>query len=265
MPVITLTTDMGNSGFYVASVKAAIIKGLSEWMPLGPGASIIDITHTIRPFHISSAAFIIKNVFNEFPEGSIHLVAVDALNSPQAGVVAIKTEGHYFIGPDNGLFSLVFNYPLEEVVEVIISPDPTSLAFNAKDVMAKAAVHFAKGGSMAEIGREYKNYVQLTAWQPIYNDSSIRTSVVYVDEYGNCIFNLEKSLFDIVGKGRKFSIDVKRNSIEQISRTYNDVSGGELLALFTGSGLLEIAINRGNISELLGLKEGDSVLITFEG
>ncbi len=257
MSVITLTTDMGNSGFYVASVKAAIVRGL-------PDANIIDITHSIRPFHVSSAAFIIRNVYKQFPEGTIHIVAVDALNSPNSKVIAIKTEGHYFIGPDNGLFSLVFSNPPAEVYEITITQDNTSLAFTAKDIMAKTAVHIAKGSSMADIGQEYKNHTQLTAWQPIYNDATIRTSVVYVDEYGNCIFNLEKDLFDRVGRGRKFSVDVKRNPVETISNTYNDVSGGELVALFTGSGLLEIAINRGNISELLGLKEGDSVLITFE-
>jgi S-adenosylmethionine hydrolase len=203
-------------------------------------------------------------VYKQFPEGSIHIVAVDALNSPNSRVIAIKTEGHYFIGPDNGLFSLVFSGSPAEVFEITIPPTADSLAFTAKDIMAKAAVHIAKSGTMKEIGQEYKNYMQLTAWQPIYNDGSIRTSVVYVDEYGNCIFNLEKNLFTQIGRGRKFSIDVKRNPVESISNTYNDVGGGELVALFTGSGLLEIAINRGNISELLGLKEGDSVLISFE-
>lgn len=257
MSVITLTTDMGNSGFYVASVKAAILKGLHN-------ATMVDITHSIRPFHVSSAAFIVKNVYKQFPEESIHIVTVDALNSPHSRILVMKTEGHYFIGPDNGLFSLVFSNPPTQVFEITIAPDPSTLAFAAKDIMVKAAVHIAKGGSLTEIGKEYKNYVQLTAWQPIYNDGSIRSSVVYVDEYGNCIFNLEKILFDQVARGRKFSIDVKRNPVEAISNTYNDVGGGELVALFTGSGLLEIAINRGNISELLGLKEGDSVLITFE-
>jgi len=247
---------MGNSGFYVASVKAAILKGL-------PGASIVDITHAIRTFHVSSAAFIIKNIYKQFPEGSIHIVAVDALNSPNTKVIAIKADDHYFIGPDNGLFSLVFNNQPAEVVELTITPSSDALAFTAKDVMAKAAVHIAKGGNMNEIGNDYKNYVQLTAWQPIYDEGSIRTSVVYVDDYGNCMFNLEKALFEQVGKGRKFTIDVKRNPIENISNTYSDVNGGDLVAIFTGSGLLEIAINKGNISELLGLKEGDSVLITF--
>lgn len=257
MSLISLTTDMGNSGFYVASVKAAILGAL-------PGAVIVDVTHSIRPFHVSAAAFTLKNVYKQFPEGSIHIVSVDALNSPHSRVLAIATEGHYFIGPDNGLFSLVFTNPPTEVYEIIIPPDPLSSAFIAKDIMVKAAVHIAKGANLEEIGRTYKNYVQLTAWQPIYNDASIRTSVVYVDEYGNCIFNLEKTLFEQVAKGRKFEIDVKRNPLETISKTYNDVGGGELVALYTGSGLLEIAINRGNISELLGLKEGDSVLITFE-
>lgn len=257
MSLISLTTDMGNSGFYVASVKAAILKAL-------PGATIVDVTHSIKPFHISAAAFTLKNVYKQFPEGSIHLVSVDALNSPHSRVLAIQTEGYYFIGPDNGLFSLVFPNPPVEVYEISIPADPAALAFVAKDIMVKVAVHIANGGNLAEIGKAYKNYLQLTAWQPIYNDVSIRTSVVYVDEYGNCIFNLEKALFEQVSRGRKFEIDVKRNPIETIAKTYNDVGGGELVALFTGSGLLEISINRGNISELLGLKEGDSVLITFE-
>jgi S-adenosyl-L-methionine hydrolase (adenosine-forming) len=257
MPVITLTTDMGNSGFYVASVKAALLNGLPE-------AAIVDITHSIRPFHVSLAAFIIRNVYRQFPDGTIHIVAVDALNSPHSRVIAFKAENHYFVGPDNGLFSLVFNNPLTEVFELTIPPDSTSLTFITKDVIAKAAIHIAKGGNMSEIGREYKSYVQLTAWQPIYDERSIRASVVFIDDYGNCIFNLEKSLFDQVGKNRKFTIEVKRNPIDIISNTYNDVNGGELVALFTGSGLLEIAINRGNISELLGLKEGDSVQITFD-
>ncbi len=257
MSVITLTTDMGNSGYYVASLKAALIKGLT-------GASIVDITHTIRPFHVSSAAFVLKNVYNQFPNGTIHIVAVDALNSPNTKVLLIKTENQFFIGPDNGLFSLVFSAPPTESYEITIAPDPSSLAFTAKDIMAKTAMHIAKGGNISEIGSPYKNYVLLTAWQPIYNDATIRTSVVYVDEYGNCIFNLERNLFEQVRRGRTFSIDVKRNAIEQITNTYNDVGGGELVAIFTGSGLLEVAINRGNISELLGLKEGDSVLISFE-
>lgn len=256
MPVITLTTDMGNSGFYVASVKAALLKGL-------PGVTIVDITHSIRPFHVSLASFIIKNVYHQFPEGTVHIVAVDALNSPHSRVIGIKAENHFFIGPDNGLFSLVFINPPTIVFEITIPPDSASLTFITKDIMAKAAIHIAKGGNMAEIGREYKNYVQLTAWQPIYDERSIRASVVYIDEYGNCIFNLEKTLFELVRKNRKFTIEVKRNPIDLISNTYNDVNGGELVALFIGSGLLEIAINRGNISELLGLKEGDSVLITF--
>lgn len=249
---------MGNSGYYVASLKAALIKGLT-------GASIVDITHGIRPFHVSSAAFVIRNVYHQFPDGTIHIVAVDALNSINSRVIVIKAENQYFIGPDNGLFSLVFSAPPTDAYEITIAPDSSSLAFTAKDIMAKTAAHIAKGGNITDIGRPYKNYVLLTAWQPIYNDATIRTSVVFVDEYGNCIFNLERKLFEQVCKGRPFIIDVKRNSIEKISPTYNDVGGGELVAIFTGSGLLEIAINRGNVSELLGLKEGDSVLISFEG
>ncbi len=138
MSVITLTTDMGNSGFYVASVKAALLKGL-------PNASIIDITHTIRPFHVSSAAFIIRNVYKQFPEGTIHIVAVDALNSPNSKVIAIKTEGYIFIGPDNGLFSLVFSTPPIEIYEITIPPSPSSLAFYSKRYNGKGSNTHCQG------------------------------------------------------------------------------------------------------------------------
>jgi S-adenosyl-L-methionine hydrolase (adenosine-forming) len=258
MSVITLTTDLGTTGFYAASIKAAILKGL-------PDATIVDVSHSIRPFHISEAAFVIRNVYKQFADGTIHLVSVDALNSPHSRVLLIKAEGQYFIGPDNGIFSLVFDFPLVEVFEISLQPDRLSLAFPAKDIMAKAAIHIAKNGNLAEIGKPNPNYVQLTAWQPINNEASIRTTVVYIDGYGNCVFNVDKGLFERTAKGRPFSIDVKRNPIESISSSYNDVNGGELVAMFNGSGNLEIAINRGNLSELLGLKEGDSIMISFEG
>jgi hypothetical protein len=255
MPIITLTTDLGISDFSVASIKAAILKDM-------PNASIVDITHVIDPFNIPAAAFIIKNSYHQFPIGSIHLVAVDRENSSNSSIIAVKASGHYFIGADNGLFSLVFKQPDESVL-ITIQPDQKSFSFTAKDIMTKTAVHIAKGGNMLEIGKEHKNYIQFTESYPIYDDNSIRATVVYVDRFGNCIFNLEKDLFEKLSRNRKFSIEVKGDPITTISKRYNDVQSGNLVALFTSYEMLEIAMNFGNFAELLGYKIGHNVLINF--
>jgi len=256
MPIITLTTDMGTSGYYVGSVKAAILSKL-------PTATIIDITHHIRPFHISSAAFVIRNVYNQFPQGTIHIVSVDALNNRAPRFLLLQAEGHYFIGADNGLFSLALAKQADKAIEIGFAPNSPLATFPARDVFAPVACHLAEGGSPDVIGKEVKDYLRPTAWQPTYDANSITAVILYIDEYGNCICNLDNSLFTQVAKDRPFVIDVKGYGIESISRSYSDHPNGEIVAVFSSSGMLEIAINHGNLAELIGLKEGDMVKINF--
>jgi S-adenosylmethionine hydrolase len=255
MPIITLTTDMGIADFSVASIKAAILRDL-------PNASIVDVTHAIPCFNIPAAAFIIKNAYVQFPIGTIHLVAVDGKDSSNASLLAIKVNGHYFIGADNGLFGLVFKQSDESIL-LTIPPNPNSLSFIAKDITVKAAVHIAKGGNILEIGHKHKNYLRFTESFPIYDHNSVRTTILHIDKYGNCVFNLEKSIFERVRRNRKFSIEIKGDPITTIFRRYNDVPCGNLVALFTSYGLLEISMSYGNFAELLGYKIGHNVLITF--
>ena len=255
MPIITLTTDMGISDFSVASIKAALLKDL-------PNASIVDVTHAIEPFNIQATAFLIKNAYRQFPEGTIHLVSVDREGFSNTSVLAVRKNGQYFIGADNGLFSLVFNN-MDELVLLTIPPDPNSLSFIAKDIMVKAAGHIAKGGKISEIGHKHKNYVQFTESFPIYDHNSVRATIWHIDKYGNCIFNLEKSLFERLRRNRKFTIELKGDPITSISRRYNDVPSGNLVGLFTSYGLLEISMTFGNFAELVGYKIGHNVLINF--
>ncbi len=247
---------MGTSGYYAGSVKAAILSGL-------PGATIVDITHHIRPFHISSAAFIIKNAYSQFPKGSVHIVSVDSLAGRNPRFLAISHDGHYFVGPDNGLFSLALDIQAAKVVEIGIAPELTAITFPARDVFAKVACHLANGGALEAVGKDCADYQRPTAWQPTYDANSITAVVVYVDEYGNCICNLDKKLFAQMAKGRSFVIDVKGYGIEVVSASYSQNPKGEIVAMFSSSGMLELAINHGNLSELIGVKEGDMVKISF--
>jgi len=247
---------MGTSGYYVGSVKAAIIS-------LFPEANIVDITHHIKPFHISSAAFIIRNVYSQFPKGTVHIVSVDSLNNNAPRFLALQADGYYFVGADNGLFSLGLNKEPEKVVQITLAADSALATFPARDVFARVACHLARGGQLEAIGTPVTNYMRPTAWQPTHDANSITAAVVYIDEYGNCICNLEESLFQYIGKGRNFAIDIKRYIVETISGSYSDSPPGEIVALFSSSGLLELAQNHGNLSELIGIKEGDMIKITF--
>jgi S-adenosylmethionine hydrolase len=256
MPIITLTTDMGTSGYYVGSIKAAILSDL-------PASVIVDISHDVKPFHVSAAAFIIRNVYKKFPAGTVHLVSVDALNNQSSRFIALLADGHYFIGADNGLFSLALDKQPDKVVEITIAPDTTQETFPARDVFAKVACHIAKGGTLEEIGKDYTTYIRPTAWQPSYDATSLTASVLYVDNYGNCICNLDKTLFQQVVGNKGFLINVKGYEVDGISTKYNEKGSGEIIALFSSTGLLELAMSHGNLSEILGLKEGDMIKITF--
>jgi len=247
---------MGTAGYYVGSIKAAILSELAD-------AVIVDISHDVKPFHISAAAFIIRNVYKNFPQGSIHLVSVDALNNQSSRFIALLADGHYFIGADNGLFSLAIDKQPDKVVEINIPSNSVQETFPARDIFAKVACHIAKGGRLEDVGKESTNYLRPTAWQPTYDANSLTASVLYVDNYGNCICNLDRALFQQVIGTKSFLINIKGYEIENISATYNEKGSGEIVALFSSTGLLELAMSHGNLSEILGLKEGDMIKIAF--
>ena len=137
MPIITLTTDLGLKDHYVASVKGAILSQI-------PDINIVDITHNIDAFNISQTAYVIRNCYKNFPAGSIHILGVDAELSIDNSHLAVFAGGHYFIGTDNGTFSLLFDeLKAEKIVQLNISQNTDSLTFPIKDVFVVAACHIA--------------------------------------------------------------------------------------------------------------------------
>lgn len=258
MAIITLTTDLGLKDYYVSSVKGAI---LTEY----PAAMIVDITHEVPAFDIQQAAFILKNAYPSFPEKTIHVIGVNAEADPDHPHVAVEINKHFFIGADNGIFSLLFDKVPEKIVELNIRQETDILTFPTRDVFVKAACHLARGGTMEIIGTPRKTIYERTLFRPVSESSMIRGTVIYIDSYKNVICNITKSLFKEIGKGRPFSIFFRRPdyNIDEISKAYNDVPEGEKLALFSSTGYLEIAINKGEASNLLGLKQNDTIRIEF--
>ncbi len=141
MAIITLTTDLGTKDHYVGVLKGSILN-------LCPDATIVDISHEIPPYDILKAAYTLKNCFNDFPEGSIHIVGVNPEISMEAINLAILYKGQYFIGSDNGVFSLIFEEKPEKIMEIGIMANPDAITFPTKDIFTKAACHIAKGGTL---------------------------------------------------------------------------------------------------------------------
>jgi S-adenosylmethionine hydrolase len=258
MSIITLTTDLGDKDIYLAALKGSILKLL-------PAVNIVDITNSVAAFNVQQAAFILKNSFYYFPDNTVHLIGIDTVYSGDTKYLALKYKNHYFVGADNGIFSLMFNDEPEELVELNIMQDLKFLHFPLADIFVKAACHLASGGKVSEIGIPLNEIEKKMNLQPVIEKNLIKGAVIYIDSFQNVITNITKDLFNRVQQSRNFVLQFKRNeTISHLSWHYNEVPEGEKLCLFGISDHLEIAINKGNASGLLGLNLGDSVIIDFQ-
>ncbi|TSA27551.1 MAG: hypothetical protein D4R67_05835 [Bacteroidetes bacterium] len=259
MAVITLTSDWGWKDHYHGAVKGAILRQLSD-------AVIVDGSHDIPSFDLNQAAFIIRNFYPNFPEGTVHIIGINTEASIESPHTLVLHKGHYFVAADNGIFSLIFDESPEKIIELDILQDSDYFTFSTRDVFVKAACHIAAGKPMEELGHRKDKVLTRMAFQPVISGNQIKGKVIYVDHSGNAFANITENLFKSTVKNRKFTITFRSPSyrITRLSKSYQDVHEGEMLAFFSTSGYLEIAINRGDASSLLGLRPDTSVLIELE-
>jgi S-adenosylmethionine hydrolase len=274
MSLITLTTDFGTKDHFVGAVKGAIYTELAD-------AKIVDITHQITPFNITETAYILRNSYKSFPNGTIHIIGVDSELSEDNKHIALELDDHFFICPDNGIISMIASeINPKKIVEINIH-DRVESSFPVLDVFVKVACHISRGGNLTVIGKEIKEYKKIVEIQPKVDQSQnkIIGGVIYIDNYGNIISNINKKMFTEIGKGRDFKVTVSRYSFTKIFNKYNEVEDrssenthsfdGSKLALFNSAGFLEIAIYKSNLttvggaSTLLGVAYRDSVTIEF--
>ncbi|MEY3367810.1 MAG: hypothetical protein RI973_965 [Bacteroidota bacterium] len=253
MPIVTLTTDFGLEDYYVAVLKGAMLQR-------NPDLNIVDITHAIKPYDIVQGAFVLKNAYDSFPKGTLHIITVD--NSPGvAPFIAFQLDDHYFIGPDNGIFSLMFGSLPEQVFRLEMD---NNKAFPLKKMLSKAVDDFYSGRPFFEIGLPAENIIERIALQPVISTAQIRGSVIYVDHYENAVVNIHRELFERVQNGRDFALFFKRHDpLTRLCKHYGEVAIGETLCLFNSANFLEIAINMGKASSMLGLYLDDMVQIDF--
>lgn len=252
MAIITLTTDLGLKDYYVSAVKGAIYSTL-------PDITLVDISHQVPTYKMQDAAYILKNAYPDFPKGSIHIIGIKAEYSAQSPHVVVYSDGHYFIGSDSGIFSLLLDNVIEKIIELPANPS----TFPTRDVFAKAACHLAAGRSIDELGKPKAALLERMPFRAASMGDMIRGTVIYIDSYGNVMTNISETLFKQIGNGKPFSIEFARYEINKISRSYTEVPEGEILALFNAAGQLEIAMNADKAGSMLNLKFNDTITIRF--
>lgn len=275
MSIITLTTDFGTKDHFVGAIKGTIYSEL-------PDARIVDISHHISPFNITETAYILKNAYKSFPEGSIHIIGVDSELTDENKHIALKLDNHYFICPDNGVISLLASeIKPEKIVEINIH-DRVSTSFPVLDVFVKVACHIARGGTLEIIGKIIPEFKQLVELQPAISSdkNTIMGNIIYVDNYGNSISNISHKLYQEIGRGRAFEVTANRYIFKKIYTKYSDIvdfslpkeqrqKDGSRMAIFNSANYLEIAMYRSNSStvgsafSLLGLNYRDVITIKF--
>jgi len=256
MSIITLTSDWGHTDHYLAAVKGAILRRL-------PGAIIVDISHNIRHYDIRQASFIVRESYRQFPEGTVHILAIESIESLKQPHVVVKVGGHYFIGADNGLISLILDNDPERIISLQVPQDTGFFTFPERDRFAKVACHLAEGKSMEELGEPLEKLNVKLHMKAIIDKDIIHARVMYVDDFENAFINVTEQEFRSAMANRPFTISFRRHRIRHIVKAYEDVPEGEMCALFSTSGYLEIAMNHSTASSLLGLALDTNVNISF--
>ncbi len=276
MPIITLTTDFGTKDHFVGAVKGAIYSELRD-------VKIVDISHQISPFSINEAAYVLKNAYQNFPNGTIHIIGVDSEISNENKPIAIQLEKQFFICCDNGILSMITNEinPEKQVEITIQESNESKVAI--LDIFIKVACHIARGGMLEVIGKKIDDIKKLYEIQPLVNteQNQIVGTIIYIDNFGNVISNITKNIFNTVGKGREFEIIARNYNFTKVYKKYNEIvdfnipvdkrqDDGKRLAIFNSANYLEISLYRSNLntvggaSSLLGLKYRDNITVRFK-
>lgn len=258
MSIITLISDMGGHDYYVGALKGALLSAL-------PTATVVDVTHDVeKNGGVVMGGFILRNSYRLFPPGTVHIVAVDTNIGLESRHVVFEHEGHYFVGTDNGIFSLAFDSTPQRIFDIShLAKD--SLTFPAIAAFVPVAAALVGGRRPEELGKAAIGLVEKKMFRATVEPAAIVGTVIYVDSYGNAITNVDRRLFEEVRKDRSYTIYVRSMgyAIRKISQQYTEAAEGELVAVFNHAGNLELAIHNGSIAMLLGLTIGSSIRIEF--
>jgi S-adenosyl-L-methionine hydrolase (adenosine-forming) len=262
VPLLTLTTDFGLTDPYVAAMKGVILS-------IAPGVRMVDVTHGVGAQDVMGAAFVLRGAVPFFPEGTVHLAVVDPGVGSERRPIAARIGGQVFVGPDNGLFSLLLGAEPEAEPEAVVVLDrpafwrtaEPSRTFHGRDIFAPVAAHLAAGRALDEVGSRAERLKRLHWVRPLADEQGLRGWVVHLDHFGNAVTNIPGALLAAHRDGRGVKCYVGSTILEGVHHAYSDVAEGEPLALVGSSGHLEVSVNGGDAARLLSIQKGSPVNI----
>jgi len=264
--IITLTTDFGLNDHFVGAMKGVLLD-------TAPGVQIVDISHAVQTFDILDGALTISQAYSYFPSGTVHMVIVDPGVGTARRPIILSTERYFFVAPDNGVLSLIFDreekFSVRHVTAEHYFLQPRSNTFQGRDIFAPVAAYLAKGIDPERLGQEVTDYVRFAAPRPKpVDERTLRGVVLKVDRFGNLITNITlpdiPTLFQASPPAFRIAVGTK-GMVTRLCANYAEGAPGEAFAILGSTGFLEIATNRGSAHQLLGAGKGSEVNVVLDG
>ncbi|MDQ6710915.1 MAG: SAM-dependent chlorinase/fluorinase [Candidatus Dormibacteraeota bacterium] len=243
--IITLLTDFGVDDAYVGAMKGAILQ-------IHPRATIVDLTHGVRPFAVLQGAFLLDSAWRSFPVGTVHVAVVDPGVGGPRRAIAFRAGDHLMVGPDNGLFTFL-SEPVSDLVELHLPPEAAP-TFHGRDVFGPSAARIAAGQALEALGTaSTASPIRLEdAWARKVGEAW-RGQVLHCDHFGNVISNLP-----LRAMARLTAVNGTRvRTVE----TYEEAQPGEMVALVGSSGRIEFALREGSAAQRLHTAPGETLLV----
>ena len=256
-PIITLLTDFGIEDYYVAAMKGVILARCGH-------ARLIDISHTIAPQNILSAAYVLRGAYEQFPAGTIHLAVVDpGVGSSRRGII-LRTDRYLFVGPDNGLFSLVIPESVEsfEIQPSAHLPATVSNTFHGRDIFAPVAAALATGVKPDELGSPIPDPQRLRPITQI-SSSEIESQIIHIDRFGNGVTGIERRQLNSNLRPQSFAVRIGDAVIHDQKRFYSEepLVSGEPFVIWGSLNFLEISVANDSAATVLGLCCGQELTL----
>jgi S-adenosyl-L-methionine hydrolase (adenosine-forming) len=262
-PLITLLTDFGTTDYFVAALKGVILS-------INAHVHIVDITHEIPSHDIEAGAFTLLASHRAFPRNTIHVAVVDpGVGSARRPVLVVAGQ-QFFIGPDNGIFSYIFEaeseYQIFELKKEQYFRHPVSATFHGRDIFAPVAAFLSNGVRPADFGKEINDEVRLSPLKarPLKN-GNLEGRIIHVDRFGNCITNITRDLL-IKRDESRARLRVNGTTIRSFREFFSDEARPtrKLFGLWGSAGFLEIAVNSHSAAEMLGVRRGEPVILEIK-
>jgi S-adenosylmethionine hydrolase len=263
--IITFTTDFGLTEHYVGTMKGVILN-------INPTVHMVDISNSIQSYDVLDGALAISQAYRYFPSATIHLVIVDPGVGTSRRPLLVRTEKHYFLAPDNGVLSFVFEAEQERLEVRHITSEhyflqPVSNTFHGRDVFAAVAGWMSKGIEASSFGEIITDFVRFAAPKPkVMAPNTIKGVVLKVDKFGNMITNIRPAdLPQLFEPEARFRVIIGKAEITKMKTAYAQGTPGETFAIVGSMGYLEIATNRGMAARMVGADKGSDVGVVLEG